>query len=83
MRTKGYALCLVFNVSVHQVVLWDQDLAPITPSDPVGRIILAHLAELVPVFIFTIVRCAIWLRWRDGSKVLIPQNYLEYRDVEC
>ena len=24
-----------------------------------------------------------WIRWRDGSKVLIPQNYLEYRDVEC
>ena len=40
----------------------DQDLAPITPADPVGRIVLAHLAELVPVFIFTIVRCAIWLQ---------------------
>ena len=24
-----------------------------------------------------------WIRWRDGSKVLIPQDYLEYRDVEC
>ena len=62
MRTKGYALCLAFDVSVLQVVLWDQDLAPITPADPVGRIILAHLAELVPVFILTIVRCAIWLQ---------------------
>ena len=24
-----------------------------------------------------------WIRWRDGSKVLIPQDYLEYRNVEC
>ena len=24
-----------------------------------------------------------WIRWRDGSKVLIPQDYLMYRDVEC
>ena len=46
---KGYALRLAFDVSVLQVVLWDQDLAPITPADPVGRIVLAHLAELVPV----------------------------------
>ena len=61
MRTKGYALCLVFNVSVHQVVLWDQDLAPITPSDPVGRIILAHLAELVPVFKFAVTRLAVYI----------------------
>ena len=23
-----------------------------------------------------------WIHRRDGSKVLIPQDYLEYRDVE-
>ena len=58
---KGYALCLAFDVSVLQVVLWDQDLAPIAPADPVGRIVLAHLAELVPVSKFAVIRCAVYI----------------------